>query len=197
MHTSNAVEMINDLIKNRRSVFLPQFSGQEIDREIILNILENANWAPTHKFTEPWRFVVLHGEAIRRMAEFQSNLYKENTPAEKFDEAKFNKLSQNPLTASHIIAIVMKRDADQSIPEIEEICAVACAVQNMHLTATAHGVGAYWGTGGLTYEEKGREFLNLEDSERLMGFFYLGLIAKPSKEGRRKPIEEKIRWMEV
>ena len=28
-------------------------------------------------------------------------------------------------------------------PEVEEICSVAMAVQNMHLVATAHGVGEF------------------------------------------------------
>ena len=32
--------------------------------------------------------------------------------------------------------------------QVEEIEAVACAVQNMHLTATARGLGAYWSTSG-------------------------------------------------
>ncbi|MDX2302954.1 MAG: nitroreductase [Microscillaceae bacterium] len=197
MNQEYPVEMINNLIKNRRSVFPPQYSGQKIDQDIVLQILENANWAPTHKHTEPWRFIVLEGAAIQKMAEFQADLYKKNTPSDKLDEAKFAKLSQNPLSASHIIAILMKRDSDRSIPEIEEICAVACAVQNMYLTAAAYGIGAYWSTGGLTYEEKGREFLGLQADEKLLGFFFLGHINKPSKESRRKPIEDKIRWMEV
>ncbi len=50
--------MVFDLIKNRRSVFPAQYNDKPIERETIEKILEAANWAPTHKKTEPWRFKV-------------------------------------------------------------------------------------------------------------------------------------------
>lgn len=42
---------------------------------------------------------------------------------------------------SYMIAICMKRRASphKEMPEWEELCAVACAVQNMWLSMTAHG----------------------------------------------------------
>ena len=52
-------------------------------------------------------------------------------------------MQQQPLKASHIIAIVMKRSAKKGIPEIEDIEAVSCAVQNIYLSVTAYGLGGY------------------------------------------------------
>ena len=49
----------------------------------------------------------------------------------------------------------MKRD--KSLPKMEEVAAVSMAVQNMWLTATAHGVGCYWSTGGVTFVEGAQE----------------------------------------
>ena len=188
-------EIINHVIQNRRSVFPPQYSGEEIDQKIIEQVLENANWAPTHKHTEPWRFIVLQGNAIDRLAAYQADLYKNTTPTVDFDQKKYDKLRQKPLTASHIIAIVMHREPDCTIPEIEEVAAVACAVQNMHLTASAYGLGAYWSTGGLTYKKEAFDFFNLTANDKLLGFFFLGQIAKPAKESRRNPIADKVRWV--
>ena len=51
---------INHLIKNRRSVFPNLYTGEPVPKEVIDQMLENANWAPTHKFTEPWRFTVFY-----------------------------------------------------------------------------------------------------------------------------------------
>ena len=48
------------------------------------------------------------------------------------------------MLSSAIIAVSMKRDVTEKIPEIEEIEAVACAIQNMLLTATAYGLGTFW-----------------------------------------------------
>ncbi|MCS6796262.1 MAG: nitroreductase family protein, partial [Raineya sp.] len=98
-----------------------------------------------------------------------------------------------PLKASHIIAIGMKR-SDQ-VPEIEEIEAVACAVQNMYLTAAAYNIGVYWGSGGITYYPEAKSFFGLGENDKLLGFLYVGHIAKASPDSTRKPIQEKVTWV--
>lgn len=99
------------------------------------------------------------------------------------------------MKASHIIAIGMKRTNNKNIPEIEDIEAVACAVQNLYLSVTAYGLGGYWTTGGITYKEEAKNFFGLKDEDKLLGFFYIGHIATPSTGATRKPIEEKTTWI--
>lgn len=189
------IEEINRLIRNRRSVFPKQFiPGKPISDAIVQDILENARWAPNHGHTEPWHFVVFSGEGLKTLARFQSELYKETAGA-NFKEANYQKLQTNPLLASHIIAIGMKRDPNHKQPEVEEIAAVACAVENIYLSVTAYGLGGYWTTGGVTYNEKAKPFFGLGEEDRLLGFFYLGHIAVPSPQAKRKPLEEKVVWV--
>ncbi len=189
-------EEINTLIRNRRSVFPKQYTGQTVEKAVIEQMLENANWAPTHGKTEPWRFFVFSGEGLKTFAHFQSELYKEITPEEDFKQATYEKLQNNPLKASHIIGIAMKRQPSEKIPEIEEVEAVACAVQNMYLTATAYGVGGYWASGGITYKEEAKEFFGLGPKDKLLGFFYVGIPAETPAEGKRGNIAEKTTWVE-
>jgi len=187
-------ETLNQIIRQRRSVYPEQFdASRKIADEIIWQILENANHAPTHKKTEPWRFVVFTGEGLKKLAEFQANLYKQKNQGESFSEATYRKLSENPLKASHVIALGMKRHSQ--VPEIEEIEAVACAVQNIYLSATAYGIGGYWGSGGITYYPEAKAFFGLGEEDKLLGFFYLGHIAKPSPAREPKPITEKVIWV--
>lgn len=188
------IEEVNKLIKSRRSVYPAQFSEEKIENEIIEQILENANWAPTHKRTEPWRFVVFSGKSLEELGSFQAESYKKNTNPEKYKEMKYHKLLNNHAKASHVIAIVMKRDEKESLPEIEEAMAVACAVQNIYLTATAYGVGGYWSTGGATFHKETIDFLGFSEKDKVLGFFFLGKVAKESPEGFRKPIQDKITW---
>lgn len=189
------VEEFNELIRNRRSVFPKQFDTEKhIPDEIIRQILENATWAPNHGHTEPWQFVVFTGEGLKKLAQFQSELYKE-TAGEKYKEATYQNLQTNPLKASHVIALCMKRDVNKKHPEVEEIEAVACAVQNIYLSVTAYGLGGYWTTGGVTYNEKAKPFFGLDEYDRLLGFFYVAYVAVPSPEGKRKPLEEKVVWV--
>ena len=189
-------EVLNHLIRNRRSVFPKQFdAGKKIPAEIIQQIIENATWAPTHGMTEPWHFTVFSGTGIEKLAQFQSELYKAQA-GEKYKEDKYLKLKTQPLLASHIIAIGMKRSAETKIPEIEEIEAVACAVQNIYLSTTAYGFGGYWTTGGITYIDKAKPFFGLSYEDKLLGFFYLGHIAIPGVPGVRKPLSEKVIWVD-
>lgn len=189
------IEEINRLIKSRRSTFPKQFdSGKKVDDAIVQQVVENATWAPSHGCTEPWRFVVFSGKGLEKLARFQSELYKSEA-GENFKEATYQKLQTNPLVASHIIAICMKRDPTKKHPEVEEIAAVACAVQNMYLTVTAYGVGGYWTTGGATYKESAKPFFGLDADDKLLGFFYIGHVAVPSVPGKRAPIDEKVEWL--
>jgi nitroreductase len=189
------VQEINRLMRNRRSVFPKQFDeGRHIPDETVQQILENATWAPNHGHTEPWHFVVFTGHGLQKLADFQSELYK-SSAGENFKEATYQKLQAGPLKASHVIALGMKRDPNKKHPEVEEIAAVAAAVQNIYLSVTAYGLGGYWTTGGVTYNEKAKSFFGLSGEDRLLGFFYMAYVAVPSVAGKRKPLEEKVVWI--
>ncbi len=184
---------VTELIRKRRSIFPKTYIDKPIRREIINEVLENANWAPTHKMTEPWRFKVIIGEGLEKLSDYLSNKYKNNTPTEKFSEAKFEKLKTNPRKAACIIAICMERDAESRVPEWEEVAATACAVQNMYLTCTAHGIGCYWSTPTLALEAN--DFFDLRNNERCLGLFYMGYHNLPELPGKRNPIIEKTTWI--
>lgn len=189
-------ELINKLIRERRSLYQQQFNGQAVDDAVVQQILENANWAPTHKLTEPWRFVVFKEDGLRKLAEFQSELYKTVTTADgTFKEERYHNLLTKPSLSSHIISVGMKRDEKKSVPEIEEVGAVFCAVENMYLTATAYGVGAYLSTGGITHFEEAKAFFGLQADDKLLGFFHLGMPKVEWPSGRRRPVAEKVRWV--
>lgn len=183
--------MILDLIKRRRSVFPPQYNSKPIAREDLLRILEAANWAPTHKRTEPWRFKVLTGESRDKLGLFLSLKYMETEARPK--KIKTQKLIENPKRASAIICICMQRDPRESLPVWEEVAATAMAVQNMWLCCTEMGIGCYWSSPGLI--KYMGEFLELNEGEECLGFFYMGYFDEELPEVGRRPIDEKIVWM--
>jgi len=192
----NHFEFFNQLARNRRSVFPDQFdAGKRIDDEIIKQVLTNATWAPDHGHAEPWRFTVFTGEGLKKLAAFQSELYKQEA-GENFKEATYTKLQQNPLKASHVVAIGMKRTTTKNIPEIEDIIAVGCAIQNIYLSVNAYGLGGYLTTGGVTYKAKAKAFFGLGDEDKLLGFFYIGQIAVPSVAGKRLSLTDRMNWID-
>lgn len=188
-------DLFNELVRSRRSVFPDQFEPEKrVDDAIIHEIMINAVWAPNHGQAEPWQFSVFTGDGLKRLADFQSELYKQQA-GEQFKESTSNKLQRQPLKASHIIAIGMKRTTTKNIPEIEDIEAVACAVQNIYLSVSAYGLGGYWTTGGITYMEKAKSFFGLGEKDKLLGFFYIGHVSIQSVGATRLPMEEKVKWV--
>lgn len=184
--------MLSEIIKGRRSVFPVQYNQEPITKVEIETILEAANWAPTHRRTEPWRFKVMQGDAQQKLAVFLSETYK--ISVENFKETKYLKYQTNPLKAGCIIAICMQRDPKESIPEWEEIAATAMAVQNMWLTAHNLNIGAYWSSPSII--DQMHLFFNLEEGERCLGFFYMGKYSNDLPEGIRKTtIEDKTEWL--
>ena len=189
-------DTFNEIILKRRSVFQQQYSGAAVPEAVIRQMLLNANWAPSHKLTEPWRFIVFTGRGLNKLAEFQAGLYKDHTTKDgSFKEERYQKLLTQPMLSSYIIAVGMRRDDKKTVPEIEEVGAVFCAIENMYLTATAYGVGAYLSTGGITYFEEAKEFFGLRQEDKLLGFFHVGVPKSEPLERKRRPLEEKVTWV--
>lgn len=184
----------NALIRRRRTIKPRDMSDKPVDAKVLAAILENGNWAPTHGMTEPWRFFVFSGEGRQRLADFCSNLYEKLTPEDEIRPEKLEKLRTQPLLAPVVIAVGMKRQEIEKIPEIEEIEAVACAVQNMHLTASAVGMAAFWSSPPISYTDEMRSWLGLSDErDKCLGFFYLGWPASEEwPESSRGDITEKV-----
>eukprot|EP00746_Dinoflagellata_sp_MGD_P032174 gnl/MRDRNA2_/MRDRNA2_17658_c0_seq1.p1 gnl/MRDRNA2_/MRDRNA2_17658_c0~~gnl/MRDRNA2_/MRDRNA2_17658_c0_seq1.p1 ORF type:complete len:283 (+),score=51.65 gnl/MRDRNA2_/MRDRNA2_17658_c0_seq1:97-945(+) len=208
------------LIKNRRSVFPKDYTGEKVPDVVVSRLLESATWAPTHGKTEPWRFVVFSSkQAITNLFE----LFREHAEATMNEDQyqnfvdKQNKKKKDRDKVSHLIGIVMKRQPleEKLMPEWEEQSAVACAVQNMYLQATSteidaeNGVGVYWSSSGVKEaavskaSDKVREAFGLppsaeDNGDRCMGLFFVGVCPKKkiaSYRSKRGDISEKVKWV--
>jgi nitroreductase len=184
----------NELVRSRRSTKPRFFNGKVIEDRLVWQILENANWAPNHGLTQPWRFKVFTGSGLEKLADFQGDLYRKITSEIDFKLEKYERMKTNLLKSSHVIVICMKRQVSAKIPEIEEIEAVACSVQNMALTATSLNICSFWGSGGITYTEELKEFLGLSPQDRCLGYLYLGYSDNPTTQSRRDAIQDKVEW---
>lgn len=183
---------LEDIIVKRRSISPLMFTNKTLSKDTIKRLLEAANWAPTHRKTEPWRFKVLTGKSKDELGVFLASKYK--LTATKYSEFKFNKIKEKPEKSAVVIAICMQRDVKEQLPEWEEIAATAMAVQNLWLTATSLGLGGYWSSPELIkYMD---EFFTLNQGERCLGFFYLGYPEGPRPERTPNPIEEKVEWLD-
>ena len=191
----NKAEVVLENIRLRRTIKPKEFLEDTISDEIIADILESANWAPNHGRTEPWRLSVFTGKGIDTYVEIIKKVFAE-TPDHLKKPEKLAKWTGNAPHASHIIAFGVKRTENCGLPHVEEVCAVACAAQNMMLTATAHGVASYWSSGIAHMPTAAAEF-GLDGAEdQMLGFLHLGLVDSGIEEGCRKsPVDTKVSWV--
>jgi len=188
---------ITSLIKDRRTIYPEQYSQRKVQKEQVEAILNAGIWAPTHGNTQPWRFDVFLSEKSReQLSDFLAKTYLKLTPKEKQNDLKLAKMLNRPKLSSVVIAVSMKRDEQEKIKEIEEIEAVACAVQNMQLFATSYGLGAFWSTPALIYSIEMNDFLKLGEKDKCLGLIYIGYPSIEWPKSHRKPIEYLTTWHE-
>lgn len=191
-----SVSELSDLIRDRRTIFPKDYTDRVVQREIVERILQNATWAPTHGMTQPWRFVVFTGEGRKRLSDHLGSEYTRTTPPEKFLQKKYDNHVKRPLQASVAIALGMARDPVGKISELDEMHAMACAVQNMHLTCTAYGLGGFWNTGAVITGDSMRAFLGLGEQDRCLGVFYVGYPGIEWPKSHRRSWVDVVRWVE-
>ncbi|MEM1544825.1 MAG: nitroreductase family protein [Candidatus Methanomethylicia archaeon] len=156
---------ILELIKSRRSI--RRYMEKAVPSELVRKILEAGRWAPSANNSQPWSFIVLKSEEVRRRV------------AEATTYGRF--LANAPIG----IAVVI--DPELSRHAVED---GAIATMNMLLEAHALGLGACWiGAYNSPYEEKIKEILKIPKNKRILSIVSIGYPAEsPSKN--RKELDE-------
>jgi nitroreductase len=147
---------------------------REIARDLLVEILTDAHWAPTHGLTQPWRFNVFSGGARVRLADALQSLYDSTTPQGEIRPEKRAKLRQGLLQAPVCVAVSALTQSGGRISMMDELCATACAVQNLLLSAHQRGVGSYWSTPPVACSGEFAAWLGLDSRHTSMGLVYLG-----------------------
>jgi len=184
------------LLRKRRSVFPKDYGGTDcpqVTEAVVRSVLAGAVWAPTHKRTEPWRFVVVRGDQRKRVWEATAAANRAASEAqrgesfESFSEWFAEDVEKEWSKCDCWVAICLHRSHPKSkkLPEWEEVAAVASAVQNLHLMATAHGIAGYWSSWNTIGRDSPQmhTLLGLERArgDRCLGFFLLAASDRISK----------------
>lgn len=165
-----------------------------VSRELIEKLLDAAVQAPNHYRVRPWRFVVLTGEARKRMGEVMSASQRERKP--DLPPEAFDKTRALPLRAPVLIAVGVDKPSEEKVLEVENISAASAACQNILLAAYALGLGAMWRTGEWARDAKVKEFLGFTPDQHIVGFIYVGYPEFTAEYSPRPSFEDHTVWME-
>ncbi len=157
----------------------------EPPREVIEELLEAATWAPNHHLNEPWRFFVLAGEARERFGQAMAEDACSSLPDPNGEQARDLAVSQlkKSVRSPVIIAVAVDPPTDRRIDVTEDVCAVACGIQNLR------------STGKTVHSERIKQFFGLSSAHQLLGFIYLGYPANEQPASRRLGHREKATWL--
>jgi nitroreductase len=165
-----------------------------LPREFIEKLLDAAVQAPNHYKVRPWRFVVLAGGARDKLGDVMSASLRDRHP--EFPQEAFDKAQATPLRAPVVIAVGVDKPSEPKVLEIENVCAVAAAIQNLLLAAHVMGLGAKWRTGEWARDANVKKFLGFEADQHIIGFIYVGYPEFIAEYPERPSFEDRTVWME-
>jgi nitroreductase len=155
-------------------------------------ILATAMRAPDHASLRPWRFLIIRGDARRRLGEIFADALCRRDPLA--DAAAREKELGRPLRSPLIIAVCAEVvEGNPKVPVVEQIVTVGAAAQNMLNAAHAMGYAAIMLTGKNAHDPFVKQALGLEPKDEIVGFLYFGTPDIEVRPKRRPAATEFVR----
>lgn len=130
--------------------------------------------APDHGKMQPWRFLLIEGEARQRFGEVMAQSLQRREP--DAPQGKLDAERKKALRAPLMIVVSATVRENPKVPDVEQVVAAGAAAQNMMLAAHALGLGAFWRTGPTAYDPEVKRALGIAEGDTIIGFIYLGSI---------------------
>lgn len=178
-----------DLLLSRRSVLAANIAPPGPDDEALQTMLRIATRVPDHGKLTPWRIQVLREDGQRRLGELLAGLFAEANPTATQKQVDFerNRLQRAPL----LLAVTAKIRPNHKIPEMEQLLSAGAVCYGLLIAAKALGYAAQWLTEWPAYRPEVVEALGHDtQTDRIVGFVYLGTAAEPPAERPRPELAD-------
>jgi nitroreductase len=150
---------------------------------------------PDHRKLEPWRLIIIEGEARYKLGEIFAAARKLRDP-----DATQDKLSSEmalPLRAPVIVAVISSPNHHdpKKTPIWEQQLSAGAVCQNLLIAAHAAGWAAVWITEDPAYDTHVQAGLGMTAHEQVAGFIYIGTAREKPVERQRPAVAAKAtRW---
>ncbi len=179
-------------LKKRRSVLVKLIQEPAPHQDEIKELLQIATRVPDHGKLSPWRFIILQGEVRRTLGKYLAEVILEENP--NISESMLKIEQTRFLRAPLIIVVISSPKNPHKVPEWEQVLSAGAAAQNLLIATQAMGYAAQWVTEWYSYHTKVRSYLKLTDSEKIVGFIYIGTTEIKPQERDRPKIEDVVQW---
>jgi len=188
-------DLLLEIIVNRRDVRGNRFLNKPLGEEEIDKILMAAINAPSVGFSQPWEFVLIRDEKIKR--QIRDSFDQENAKAaglfegekqKEYNALKLEGICEAPLNIAVFYKEKNKTVLGQTSMQEVGLYSVVCAIQNMWLMARALNIGMGWVS--IIDPEKVKQIVKAPEGNQLVGYFCLGYTTGFLKQ----PELEILKW---
>jgi len=181
-----------DFLLSRRSRPAKTLAAPAPDHETVRMLLRAAARSPDHGKLEPWRFIVLEGEAFARLAD----LVTERGTALGREAADIEKARSQFDMGQLAVVVVESPKPSGKIPAIEQTYSAGAVCLALLNAALASGWGANWLTGWPAHDATFcRTGLGLSPEERVAGIIHIATETTAPPERPRPDVEAITEWV--
>jgi len=191
--TTNNIKTLENIILSRRDVRGNNFKSKKIKNKKLNKILQAALHAPSVGFSQPWKFVVIKDEKIKKKV--YKNFKKEYNKSKKYfktsklySKLKLEGIKETPINIAVYYKKPKRKILGQTSQEKMGEYSVVCAIQNMWLMARSLDIGIGWVS--ILKPKKINKILKMNDDYVLVGYLCIGYV----KKFLNKPELQKLKW---
>ncbi len=164
------------------------------DRAEISRILTAATRVPDHGKLEPWRMIVLQGDAFKRLASLAEGRARDTAAdAEKIAKGR----AQFDLGLCAIVVIASPKPSEK-VPLIEQTLSAGALCMNILHAASAAGWGACWLTGWPSHDRGfAAPAFALQPQEYVAGIIHIATPAPDAPDRPRPDIAALTTWVDA
>jgi coenzyme F420-0:L-glutamate ligase / coenzyme F420-1:gamma-L-glutamate ligase len=144
---------LSEALRERRSI--RKFQSKPVSRELVVAVLEAAGWAPSAHNSQPWRFIVIENQEVKReLAEKMATAWAQDMARDgsTVDEAKRLERRERFANAPVLILACLTLDGLRNFPDQERqqierdlaVESVGAGLENLLLAAHSLGLGGCW-----------------------------------------------------
>jgi nitroreductase len=158
-------------------------------------MLRLAMRVPDHRKLEPWRLLIIEGEARNKLGEIFAAARKLRDPDVTDEKLAAEMLL--PMRAPVIVAVISSPNHHdpKRTPIWEQQLSSGALCQNLLIAANAMGWAAVWLTEDAAFDTHVHAGLGVDPHEQIAGFIYLGTARENPVERQRPTVSKKAtRW---
>ncbi len=179
-----------NLLKTRRSVLSKNLSAPGPDKEQLDTILEIATRVPDHRKLEPWRFIVIQGDARKKLGEqFCKIKLADCELTDDQIKAETNRYNHAP-----VVIVVVFSPVEHKTPVFEQLLSCGAVCQHVNLAALALEFNSQWVTNWCAFDKGAQKELGLKPHESIAGFIHIGTAQCTPNDRQRPDLNKKVNY---